>query len=169
MLWCWWSTLSHFPLCQRMMVYPSFQFPDPCIVLSSPSFACSSQVPPLRIDINVCLVVVILEAMSWYLGAKAVSLKLLATLGNCQQAQQMVKDWLSGGKQTNPSSLDTEELDGWLFLFHLQMPWPSGQIDMYALILKASDTADSSRDPGITSLKAKAWLEVFLPNSMLQY
>lgn len=54
MLWCWWSTLSHFPLCRRMVVYLSFQSPDPCTVLFSP-FACSFQVALLRIDIKCVL------------------------------------------------------------------------------------------------------------------
>lgn len=67
----------------------------------------------MRTDLKRCLVlVVILEALLWYPGAKVVSLKPSALLGSCQQAQQMVKDRLTGGKQTNPSSLDTEELDG---------------------------------------------------------
>jgi len=70
---------------------------------------CSSQAVPLRTDL-------IIEHVCDSWGAKVASLKLLVMPSSCQQAQQMVKDWLSGWKQTNPSSLDTEEQDGWLFL-----------------------------------------------------
>lgn len=75
--------------------------PDPRTALRSPFFGCSSQAGPLRTDSTPqSPFSVILEATCWYLGAKVSSLKLLATLGNCQQAQQMVKDWGGESKPT---------------------------------------------------------------------
>lgn len=96
---CWWSTPSPLPPSQRITISPS-ESPDPCAVLFSPSFVCSSQAAPSRIDWKNTLG----GGNSWgpvlRPTCKTVSLKLLATLGNRQQAQQMVKDWVGENKLT---------------------------------------------------------------------